>query len=72
MTSRKDKSAGKTGKPAPPRYDDLPDLVTPEDAEAFLQCSRNQVYALLKTQKIRSLRFGRLIRIPKAALMEGN
>ena len=55
----------------PPRFDDLPDLLTPEDARAFLQVSRNQIYHLLKTQAIRSLRFGRLIRIPKAALCEG-
>ena len=61
----------KTATTTPPRYDDLPDLLTPDDARAFLQVSRNQIYHLLKTQAIHSVRFGRLIRIPKALLMEG-
>ena len=55
----------------PPRYEDLPDLVTPEDARLFLQISRNTMYELLRTQAVRSVRFGRLIRIPKSALLEG-
>jgi excisionase family DNA binding protein len=58
-------------KSAPPRYTDLPDLLTPDDARAFLQISRNTMYELLRTEKIRSIRFGKLIRIPKAALLEG-
>lgn len=61
----------KAALPTPPRYEDLPDLVTPDDAQAFLQVSRNQVYHLLKTQAIRSIKFGKLYRIPKAALLEG-
>lgn len=58
--------------PTPPRFDDLPDLVTPEDARAFLQVSRNTIYELLKTGAIRSVKFGKLIRIPKAALLDTN
>jgi excisionase family DNA binding protein len=59
-----------SGRPTPPRYDDLPDLLTPDDARAFLQVSRNQIYHLLKTEAVPSLRFGKLIRIPKSALLE--
>jgi excisionase family DNA binding protein len=55
----------------PPRYDDLPDLCTPEDARLFLQIGRNTIYELLKSGAIRHVKYGRLIRIPKAALLEG-
>ena len=53
----------------PPRFDDLPDLCTPEQAQAFLQVGRNTIYDLLKSGVLPSLRFGRLIRIPKQALV---
>jgi excisionase family DNA binding protein len=55
-----------------PRYDALPDLVTPEDAQKFLQVSRNTIYELLKSGAIHSIRFGKLIRIPKTALLSGH
>jgi excisionase family DNA binding protein len=53
----------------PPRYDDLPDLCTPDDACAFLQVSRNTVYELLKTGAIPSVKYGRQIRIHKPTLL---
>jgi excisionase family DNA binding protein len=53
----------------PPKFADLPDLVTPDDVSAFLQVSRNTTYELIKTKALRSVRFGRLIRIPKDALL---
>ncbi len=53
----------------PPRYEDLPDMCSPEDARAFLQIGRNAFYDLLKAGEIPSKRFGRLIRIPKTALV---
>ena len=53
----------------PPRYEDLPDLVTPEDARQFLQVGRNTIYELLKGGAIHSLKFGKLIRIPKSELL---
>jgi excisionase family DNA binding protein len=55
--------------PSPPRYDELADMVTPEEVGAFLRTSRNATYELLKSGALRSVRCGRLIRIPKAALM---
>ena len=54
----------------PPRFDDLPDLLTPEQARAFLQIGRNTIYELVKSGAIRSVHFGRLIRIPKSALLD--
>lgn len=55
----------------PPRFDDLPEMVTVEEMGAFLRISRNVAYELVKTGSVRCTRFGRLIRIPKAALLEG-
>lgn len=55
----------------PPRYEDLPDLCTVEDVQLFLQIGRNTAYELVKSGAIRSIKFGKLIRIPKQALLEG-
>lgn len=55
----------------PPRFDDLPELVTVEEMGAFLRISRNTAYELVKSGAIRSTRFGRTIRIPKQALLQG-
>lgn len=55
----------------PPRFDDLPEMVTVEEMGAFLRLSRNAAYDLVKSGAIRSIKFGRLIRIPKQALLEG-
>ena len=62
----------KFGAATPPRYEDLPELLTPEEVQLFLRVSRNTCYELLRTNAIKSLRFGRLIRIPKAALLGGH
>ena len=55
----------------PPRFDDLPEMVMVEEAAAFLRIGRNSAYELVKSGALRSVRFGRLIRIPKQALLEG-
>ena len=44
-------------------------MTTVEDAAAFLQISRNHAYELIRTNAIKYKRFGRVIRIPKTALM---
>ncbi len=54
---------------AVPRYEELPDLVTPEEARAFLRVGRTHLYELVKTGALPSLTFGRTIRIPKRALL---
>lgn len=53
----------------PPRYDDLPDLCTVEDVQLFLQIGRNTAYELIKSGAIPSQKFGKLIRVPKTALL---
>ena len=53
---------------APPRYDDLPDMCTPEDVRQFLQVGRHTVYDLINRGDLPHIRFGKLIRIPKSAL----
>jgi excisionase family DNA binding protein len=65
--------ASATGQAAdkPPRFEDLPEMVTVEEMGAFLRISRNAAYDLVKSGAIRSVKFGRLIRIPKQALLEG-
>jgi excisionase family DNA binding protein len=49
-------------------FDQLPDLLTPEEARQYLGVSRNTMYDLLRRNDIPHLRFGRLIRVPKSAL----
>jgi excisionase family DNA binding protein len=65
------KKKGAKTKPAIVRLDDLPELLTPEDCAAVLRVSRNSMYELLKTGAVPSLKYGRLIRIRKSALLEG-
>jgi excisionase family DNA binding protein len=52
----------------PPRYEDLPELVTVDELCAYLRVGRNVGYELVKSGAIPHRKFGRLIRIPKAAL----
>jgi len=56
--------------PAPRRFEELPDMCSPEEAREFLRLGKNGIYELLKTGALPCKRFGRLIRIPKIALME--
>ena len=55
----------------PPRLDELPEMVTVEEAAAFLRMGRNAAYEAVKSGALRSVRFGRIIRIPRQALLEG-
>jgi hypothetical protein len=54
-----------------PRVDDLPELVTHDEAAAFRRVSRNSMYELVKTGAVRSFKYGCLIRIHSSALLEG-
>jgi excisionase family DNA binding protein len=51
------------------RYEDLPQLLTPEEFGGLIRVSRNTMYELLRRGDVPYVRFGRLIRIPKAALL---
>lgn len=70
---KKKKPAKKTTQPNAiiARLEDLPDLLTPEEAMTVLRVSRNGMYALLHDGSIPHLRYGRLIRIRKSVLLEG-
>lgn len=48
--------------------DELPEYLTPLEVQMYLGLSRGTVYELLRRNEIRHVRFGRAIRIPKAAL----
>lgn len=52
------------------RYDDLPEVLTPKEVQAFLRLGRNAIYAALQDGKIRSVRVGQKFLIPKAAVRE--
>lgn len=52
------------------RYEDLPDVLTPAEVQAFLRIGRNAIYAALQDSKIRSVRVGQKYLIPKSALRE--
>ncbi|MGE3510553.1 MAG: helix-turn-helix domain-containing protein [Vicinamibacterales bacterium] len=54
-----------------PKYDELPELCTPIEAAAFLRVSRNGIYELIRTGAVPSLKFGRLIRVPKSVFLPG-
>jgi excisionase family DNA binding protein len=49
-------------------FEELPEYLTPLEVQAYLGLSRTTVYELLRRNEIRCVRFGRAIRVPKAAL----
>ena len=48
---------------------DLPEFLSPEEFKDFVGISRSTVYDLLRREEIPHVKFGRLIRIPKSALL---
>lgn len=48
--------------------DTLPDLLTVGELRVVARCGRRQAYELVRTGEVASLRIGRAIRIPKAAV----
>jgi excisionase family DNA binding protein len=46
----------------------LPELLRPEEAAAWADCSRGVIYELARTNRLASVRIGRLLRIPRSAL----
>jgi len=49
---------------------DLPEYLRPDEVADFLGLGRSAIYELLRRGEIFSVRFGRLIRIPKSAIVE--
>ena len=46
----------------------LPEYLTVQELASYLRISRNSAYALVRSEQIPSVRFGRLLRVPKTAL----
>ena len=51
-------------------YDELPLTLRVEDLMPILDIGRNTVYELVRCGKIRSIRIGKQLRIPKQALID--
>ena len=51
-------------------YDELPLTLRVEDLMPILDIGRNTAYELVRCGKIRSIRIGRQLRIPKQALID--
>jgi len=51
-------------------YDELPLTLRVEDLMPILGIGRNTAYELVRCGKIRSIRIGRQLRIPKQALID--
>ena len=51
-------------------YDELPLTLRVEDLISILDIGRNTAYELVRCKKIRSIRIGKQLRIPKDALVE--
>lgn len=51
-------------------YNDLPLVLHVKDLAKVLSISQNTAYALVRSGQIRSIRTGRIYRIPKDALIE--
>ena len=51
-------------------YDELPLTLRVEDLTSILDIGRNTAYELVRCGKIRSIRIGRQLRIPKDAIQD--
>ena len=51
-------------------YEDLPLTMRVEDLMPVLRIGRNATYELVRSGKIRSIRIGRSIRIPREAVID--
>ncbi len=53
----------------PARFEELPDVLTPIEVSRVLRLGRNTVYQNLRSGAIPSVKIGRRLLIPKAALL---
>lgn len=60
-----ERSAGKSL-----RFEELPEILTPDDLFKYLPIGRDAVYRALKSQTIRNVRIGQKFLITKGALRE--
>jgi excisionase family DNA binding protein len=54
----------------PRRFEELPEILTPQDLIEYLPIGRDVVYAALKSQSIPNVRLGQKFMVTKAALRE--
>jgi len=50
------------------KFDDLPDVLWPEEAAAYLGVKKSLIYARVRDGSLPAIRLGKLIRIEKVAL----
>ena len=50
------------------RFEDLPDFLSVEETRIYLGLGRSTIYELLRRKELSAVRFGRVIRVPRAAL----
>lgn len=51
-------------------FSDIPDVLKIADIQKVLQIGRSTAYQLVKTGRLKNIRIGRSIRVPKKYLME--
>ena len=51
-------------------FQDFPDVVNVAQLQKMLGVGRNTAYNLLKTNKIRSIRIGKIYRVPKINILK--
>ena len=49
-------------------FGDLPEYLSPEEVQAYLNLGRSTVYGLIGRGQLKSVRFGRCLRVPKEEL----
>jgi excisionase family DNA binding protein len=52
------------------RFEDLPDILTVEEAACFLRVGRSLVYEAIRQRAIPAVRVGRRILVPKSGLKQ--
>ena len=52
------------------QFSELPDVMTPKHLIDFLPLGKNTIYEALQSQRIRNIRVGQKILIPKPALRD--
>jgi excisionase family DNA binding protein len=50
------------------RFEDLPDFLSVEETRTYLGLGRSTIYERLRRKELAAVRFGRVIRVPRAAL----
>ena len=52
------------------KFADWPELLSVDEVAAVTNVGRNAIYDLIKRGEIKAVKFGRLLRVPKASLLD--